>query len=179
MQCCHQQPLIDKVIPIYFKGGPEGASPESRISHIFISDKARESKDSKGGLHKITRRHKNLRGEHGASDPDSEPLPYIAILADLGQPSSFSLTFPERDIDDRCLRIYAAGADTATYPFLARYPEIMNTLQDLVHLQQIPETETPITQYLDAQMKFGSTAAPRHMLWEHGRDPLKDPARRS
>jgi len=174
VQCCHQQPLIDKVIPIYFKGGPEGASAKSRMSQIFISDKARRSTDSKDVLHAITRRHENLRGEDGISDPDSEPLPYIAILADLGQPSSFSLTFPERDIDDRCLRIYAAGVDTVTYPFLARYPAIMNTLQDLVLLQQIPETETPVTQFLNAQVKFGSTATPKHMLWEHGRDPFPD-----
>ncbi|KAI9566680.1 hypothetical protein HD554DRAFT_2040055 [Boletus coccyginus] len=126
VQCCHQQPVIDKAIPIYFKGGPEGAST-----------------DSKKALHGITRRHENLRGKDGTSDPDSDPLPYIAILADLGQPSSFSLTFPERNADDRCLRIYAAGVDTVTYPFLGRYPAIMDALQDLVHLQQIPETETP------------------------------------
>ncbi|KAI9464849.1 hypothetical protein HD554DRAFT_2315779 [Boletus coccyginus] len=172
VQCCHQQPVIDKAIPIYFKGGPEGASAESRMSHVFISDKARRSKDSKKALHRITRRHENLRGKDGTSDPDSDPLPYIAILADLGQPSSFSLTFPERNTDDRCLRIYAAGVDTVTYPFLGRYPAIMDALQDLVHLQQIPETETPCMEYLSAQVKFGSTATPEHMLWEHGRQSL-------
>ncbi|KAF8548189.1 hypothetical protein OG21DRAFT_1526653 [Imleria badia] len=171
VQCCHQQPLIDKVIPIYFKGGPESASPESRMSHIFISDQARKSTDSKETLHKITRRNKTLSGEgEDKSTPlDSESLPYIAILADLGQPSSLSVTFPERDIQrDRCLRIYAAGVDTATYPFLAKYPALMDTLQDLVHLQQIPEIETPFMEYLNAQVKFGSTATPDHMLWEHG-----------
>ena len=101
---------------------------------------------------------------------DSKPLPYIAILADLGQPSSFFVTFPERDTSDRCLRIYAAGADTTTYPFLTRHPALMDTLQDLVHLQQIPETETPYTEYLNAQVKFGSTATSEHMLWERGRN---------
>jgi len=30
---------------------------------------------------------------------------------------------------------YAAGVDTTTYPYLARYPAIVETLQDLVHLQ--------------------------------------------
>ncbi|KAI9462598.1 hypothetical protein HD554DRAFT_2330393 [Boletus coccyginus] len=172
VQCCHQQPVIDKAIPIYFKGGPEGASAESRMSQIFISDKARRSTDSKKALHGITRRHENLRGKDGTFNPDSDPLPYIAILADLGQPSSFSLTFPERNTDDRCLRIYAAGVDTVTYPFLGRYPAIMDALQDFVHLQQIPETETPCMEYLSAQVKFGSTATPEHMLWEHGRQSL-------
>ncbi|KAI9566675.1 hypothetical protein HD554DRAFT_2174092 [Boletus coccyginus] len=177
VQCCHQQPVIDKAIPIYFKGGPEGASAESRMSQIFISDKARRSTDSKKALHGITRRHENLRGKDGASDPDSDPLPYIAILADLGQPSSFSLTFPEGNTDDRRLRIYAAGVDTVTYPFLGRYPAIMDALQDLVHLQQIPETETPCMEYLSAQVKFGSTATPEHMLWEHGRQSLNVPGK--
>ena len=115
MQCCHQQPLIDKVIPIYFKGGPGNASAKSRMSHILVSDMARESTSSKDALHSITRRHKNISGEdRGTSGSDAESLPYVAILADLGQPSSFSVTFPERNIDDRCLRIYAAGVDATT-----------------------------------------------------------------
>ena len=167
VQCCHQQPLIDKVIPIYFRGGPETASAESRMSHIFISDKARKSTNSRNVLHDITRRHENMSG----SASDSGTLPYIAILADLGQPNSFSVTFPERDVDDRCLRIYAAGIDTATYPFLAKYPAIMDTLQDLVHLQQIPETDTVCRDYLNAQVKFGNTATVEHMEWEHGANP--------
>ncbi|KAI9566688.1 hypothetical protein HD554DRAFT_2174105 [Boletus coccyginus] len=168
VQCCHQQPLIDKVIPIYFKGGPEGASAESRMSQIFISDHARKSTDSKDVLCSIARRHRYLSGEGATSDLGSEPLPYITILADLGQSPSFSVTFPERDIDDPCLRIYAAGIHTTTYPFLARHPALMETLQGLVHLQQIPEIETPCMEYLNAQVKFGSTATPEHMLWEHG-----------
>ena len=173
MQCCHQQPLIDKVIPIYFKGGPKSASAESRMSQIFISDEARESKPSKEALGNITRRDKSLSGKDSddikGTTSDSGPLPYIAILADLGQPSSFSVTFPERDIDDRCMRIYAAGVDTSTYPFLGKYPALMKTLQHLVHIQQIPETEKAMMEYLNAQVKFGSTATPKHMLWEHGR----------
>ncbi|KAI9568062.1 hypothetical protein HD554DRAFT_2102717 [Boletus coccyginus] len=168
VQCSHQQPLIDKVVPIYFKGGPEGASAESRMSHIFISDKARDSKNSKDLLRDINWGHKYLSGENRHSASDSESLPYIAISVDLGQPSSFSATFSER-----CLRIYAAGVDTTTYPYLARYPAIMTTLQALVYLQQVPETEMPFTEYLNAQVKFGSTAAPEHMLWEHGREVLK------
>ena len=107
VQCCHQQPLIDKMIPIYFKGGPKttvAAELESRMSHIFVSDKARKSMSSKDVLHSIPRRHENTSG----SDPDSRSLPYIAILVDLGQPSSLSVTFPKRDVDDRCLRCGAS-----------------------------------------------------------------------
>jgi hypothetical protein len=135
------------------------------MSHIFVSDKARKSTNSRNVLHDITRRHENLSG----SASDSGTLPYIAILADLGQPSSFSATFPEKDVDDRCLRIYAAGVDTATYPFLAKYPGLMDTLQDLVHLQQIPETDTACRDYLNAQMEFGSTPTFEHMEWENGK----------
>ena len=168
VQCCQQQPLIDKVIPVYFKGGPEMASAESRMSQILVSDKARESKSSKDVLHNITRRGEYLSRTGGKHDSDS--LPYIAILADLGQPPSFSATFPERAVDDRCLRVYAAGVDKTTYPFLTNCPSIMQTLQNIVRLQQIPETERPYTEYLNAQVKFGSTATPEHMVWEHGRD---------
>lgn len=176
IQCCHQQPCIDKVIPIYFKGGPESAPPQSRMSHIFISDKARKSKPSKDELAQITRRHESLSGKRSPkADEDkgatsgSGSLPYIAILVDLGQPSSFSVTFPEREVGDRCLRIYAAGVDAAIYPFLTKYPALMKTLEDLVHLQQLPETETPIREYLDAQVSFGDTAFPENMVWERGR----------
>ena len=135
------------------------------MSHIFISDKARKSTNSRNVLHDITRRHENLSG----SASDSGTLPYIAILADLGQPKAFSVTFPERDVDDRCLRIYAAGVDTATYPFLSKYPAIMDTLQDLVHLQQIPETDTVCRDYLNTQMEFGTTAIFEYMEWENGK----------
>ncbi|KAF9244221.1 hypothetical protein BU15DRAFT_59546 [Melanogaster broomeanus] len=38
VQCCHHQPSIDKVIPIYFKS--LAASDENCVSQIFISDKA-------------------------------------------------------------------------------------------------------------------------------------------
>ena len=164
MQCCHQQPLIDKMIPIYFKGGPKttvAAELESRMSHIFVSDKARKSTSSKDGLHSITRRHESISG----SGSDSGSLPYIAILADLGQPSSFSVTFPERDVDDRCLRVYAAGVDTSTYPFLAKYPAIMSTLQDLVHLQEMPTALKPYMGRLDGQARVGITSERQHMSW--------------
>ena len=138
------------------------------MSHIFVSNKARESTSLRDALHSITPRHKNISGEDNSiSASDADSLPYIAILAELGQPSSFSVTFPERNVEDRCLRIYAAGVDTTTYPFLVKYPALMRSLQDLVHIQQIPETKRPYTEHLNAQVKFGSTATPEHMEWEH------------
>ena len=155
------------MIPIYFKGGPKTASAKSRLSQISISDKVRQSASSKGALGNITRRSEHLSGRGEGHTFDS--FPYIAILADLGQPPSFSVTFPEHDIDDRCLRIYAAGVDTTTYPFLAKYPALMEMLQNLVHLQQILETHRPFAEYLNAQMKFGTTATREHMHWEHGK----------
>ncbi|KAG9310693.1 hypothetical protein JVU11DRAFT_9287 [Chiua virens] len=163
VQCCHQQRLIDKVIPIYFKAGTE---TKFQISQIFISDKAKESTASKDGLRAITRTDKGI--SRSDSPKDSSLPPYIAILADLGQPPAFSVTFPEREIDDRCLRIYVAGVDETTYPFLAQYPTVMKVLENLVRRERIPETETPYTKYLDAQVKFGSTATAQHMKWEHG-----------
>ncbi|KAG9318913.1 hypothetical protein JVU11DRAFT_1024 [Chiua virens] len=165
VQCSHQQPLIDKVIPIYFKDAGN-RRVKSQMSQILISDKARESKSSKQALRNIKRRDKSIRSKH--SPKDSDLPPYIAILADLGQRSSFTTTFPEKQTADRCLRIYAAGVDETTYPFLARYPTVKNTLENLARRQRMPETEMPYTQYLDAQVKFGSTATAQYMEWEHG-----------
>ena len=53
-----------------------------------------------------------------------------------------------------CASTYATGVDTATYPFLTKYPAIMNTLQYIVHLQRIPETETACRGYRKPQMNF-------------------------
>lgn len=48
----------------------------------------------------------------------------------------------------------------------------MDALRNLVHLHQIPETESPYKEYLNVQVEFDSTATPEHMLWERGRDVL-------
>jgi len=160
VQCCYQQTRVDKVIPIYFKDEPSSLSAKERMSQIFISDEARRLKDPKRALLDVT------GGEDIVSNSTS--LPYIAILADLSQPTSFSVTFPEQDVDDRCLRIYAAGVDTTTYPFLASCPALMGTLQDLVHRRKIRKTEMFYANYLDAQVRFGSTSTAEHMEWEHG-----------
>lgn len=86
----HQQTLIDKVIPIYFKSGPEleRASAESRM-------------------------FENQR-------------------------------FSDTLMTAVCASTYATGVDTA----------IMNTLQYIVHLQRIPETETACRGYRKPQMNF-------------------------
>ncbi|KAG9308729.1 hypothetical protein JVU11DRAFT_11514 [Chiua virens] len=169
VQCCHQQPRIDKVIPIYFKGEHDKASAELQMSQIFISDKARESTDSKNELAPITRG--GISGQDSEIPKRERPngLPYIAIMADLGQPPSFSVTFPERETDDRCMRIYAAGIDTSTYPFLANHSALLNRLQELVHIAQLPSIERFFGKYLDAQVNFGSTPTRKHMQWEHGK----------
>ena len=65
------------------------------MSQIFVSDKSKSSKDV---LHIIVRRSRYLGSAGG--EHESESIPYIAILADLGQPPSFPATFPERDVDD-------------------------------------------------------------------------------
>lgn len=168
VQCCHQQPRIDKVIPIYFEGEHDRGSAESQMSQIFISDKARESTSSKTTLNYITR--DNTSGQTSEKHAGSNTLPYIAILADLGQPPSFSVSFPRRNLTDRCMRIYAGGIDSSTYPFLANHNELRQALEQLVHIAQVPDIERAYGKYLDAQVKFGSTATPEHMRWERGKD---------
>lgn len=180
LQCCHLQPRVDKMIPIYFtdKDNEAGtASDTSQMSQIFVSDRARE-RSSEGSLHDITRTHDSIVG---VKQPGKEPVsrPYIAILADLGYQSegrpysySFATRGSPRHPKDLCFRIYARGVTSSTYKFLQNQPELATILRDLVHLQQIPEAETPCATYLNAQVKFGSTTQPEHMEWERGqRDP--------
>jgi len=164
VQCCHGQPRIDKVIPIYFRDKAESRFGASRMSQILISDKARTSTDSKGALHSITRRDPSICGTDGE-------LPYIAILADLAQSPSFTVTFPvpERNVADNCLRIHALSVDPATYPFLAKHSALASALSNLVHLQHLPEAEGRLMEYLSAQARFGSTPMVDHMHWERGR----------
>ncbi|KAF8549112.1 hypothetical protein OG21DRAFT_1515540 [Imleria badia] len=100
----------------------------------------------------------------------AETLPYITILADFGQPSELEVTYTESDVDDRCLRIYAPGIDATIYAFLSNRAHVLTTLEKLVQRQQIPETETPIAEYLAAQFGFGSTGLTQHMHWEHWRN---------
>lgn len=160
------------MIPIYFKEPSATAvSGKQRVSQIFIRNEALKYAHSKDHLCEFTRKdpsfvHLPLDDNRRVSDADA--LPYIAILADLGRPSELEVTYSESDVDDRCLRIYAAGIDATIYPFLSNRPDVLATLEKLVRRQQIPETETPTATYLAAQFGFGGTGLPQHMLWEHG-----------
>ncbi|KAG1732293.1 hypothetical protein EDB19DRAFT_1912133 [Suillus lakei] len=40
VQCCHLQPLVDKMIPIYFDDPALGSNDADRMSQMFVSDKA-------------------------------------------------------------------------------------------------------------------------------------------
>ncbi|KAG1777972.1 hypothetical protein EV702DRAFT_1196772 [Suillus placidus] len=139
VQCCPLQPLVDKMIPIYFDDPALGSEDMKRVSQIFISDKA-------GKNH----------------------LPYIALLLDLnvGLNPQLTVTFPERDpshaVTDRCLRIYASGMSTTTFPFLEKHPEIAVELKGLLSRQK----EAPPETALRALVKFGSTARLRNSRWE-------------
>ena len=124
IQCCHNQPEIDKVIPIYFMSNARG----SRMSPILISNKARD-RPQKKLLGKITRKHDNIA-------PNYNGPPYIVILADLGVPSS-SLTVKDgTKKKDACIRIHAVGLNKETYPFLK--DGIAQTLRDLYARQSVP-----------------------------------------
>lgn len=160
VQCWHNQPLVDKMIPIYFNDPSIGSSEFDRVSQIFIQDKARKTSDSGSrDLYSIARSH--------ASINCPSKLPYIAILVDLGlEKSQLEVTFPEKG-SSQDLRIYAAAVDATTFPFLADIPALLSSLQTFVRLQQLP-TNRPLGQYLQNQMKYGSTAMESHMKWERG-----------
>ena len=154
VQCCHNQPLIDKVIPMYFQNRSDGASG---ISQILISDKARIS-SQKSVL-------KDIRRDHPSIAPDYRGLPYIAILADFGvdnQKSNLEATLDSFSDSDTCLRIYAPGLDATTYSFLANRDKITELLVDL-YTRQSATSSTGRLQNLQDQVQFGASSEPRHM----------------
>ena len=169
------------MIPIYFKEPSATVMSVKQVSQIFIRTESLKYADSRDQLSKSTRKdrsfvHLMLEDNHSVSDADT--LPYTAILTDLGRPSELEATYIESSANDRCLRIYAAGLDATIYPFLSNRPDVLTTLEKLSRRQQIPETETPIAEYLAAQLGFGTTGLPRNMYWEHGRKESSGPATR-
>ena len=54
------------------------------------------------------------------------------------------MTYTESEVDDGCLRIYAAGLDATVYRFLVNRPDVLTTLEK-------------------------TRGLPRHVQWEHGK----------
>ncbi|KAG2335492.1 hypothetical protein BDR05DRAFT_1006757 [Suillus weaverae] len=83
----HLQPLVDKMIPIYFDDPAFGSNDVDRVSQMFISDKAGKS-FNEGDLGVITRKH-------GSIQCLSE-LPCIVLLLDFNADTKLSVTFPKK-----------------------------------------------------------------------------------
>ena len=148
VQCCYHQLAVDKMIPILFMSKDGSVS----VSQIFISDKVQQT-GNRTHLNYITRKRINCISE----------LPYIAIIVDLGLPSSaFEAKWSSAGSKDAdSLRIYAAGINSTTFPFLESHPSIADILRDIM---SPPKSLT--IQDLQAKMRYGSTCMGRHMCWE-------------
>ncbi|KAG2152688.1 uncharacterized protein EDB93DRAFT_1327626 [Suillus bovinus] len=157
VQCCHLQPLVDKMIPIYFDDPALGPNDLDRVSQIFISDKAGKNCHEQD-LRFVTRKHDSIQCLSN--------LPYIALLLDLNVKPKLEVTFPKKEPNhvetDRCLRIYASGISDITFPVLGQHSEIATQLRGLVSRQK----EAPSQTTLEALVKFGSTARLRNLQWE-------------
>ena len=154
VQCCHDQPLIDKVIPMYFRNRSDGASG---VSQILISDKARIN-SQKSGL-------KDIRRDHPSIAPGYRGLPYIAILTDLGadnKTSELEVALDSSSDRDTCLRIHAPGLDAARYSFLTKRDKMTEILVDLYKRQSAPSSSSHL-QNLQDQVQFGASSEPCHM----------------
>jgi hypothetical protein len=135
--------------------------PQSSVSHIIISDKLRKS-SSPHNVHHIIREHESARL--------STKLPWIAITLDLGiSDTQFSSSFPTgpTKIRNRCLRIWAAGMNSETFPFLAAMG-LEQVMKKLTAREKQPLFFNPLRQQLHDRIKFGSTTADEHMKWEAG-----------
>ena len=159
VQCCHNQPLIDKVIPMYFKPS-KGGDGKPVMSQILISDNA-TTRRNRPLLHHIQRGHQNIApGYRG---------PYIVILVDLGvEESELSAEMDFAQDGNQSLRIYASGLDAETYPFLRGRDHLSRILQDF-YRRQFPTSDNPLAQLqvLEDQVQFGLSSQPRHMNVKH------------
>jgi len=102
--------------------------------------------------------------------------PWIAILIDYGlkKPEVTANVTPGRtsehlkaegQVDDKCLRIYAAGMSPDTFEFLKH--QELQALQELVNFEKPIQEGSPVELYLQDQMEFGSAADANHMVWEN------------
>ncbi|KAG1792728.1 uncharacterized protein HD556DRAFT_536222 [Suillus plorans] len=95
----HLQPLVDKMIPIYFDDPALGSGDLNRVSQMFISDKAWKNQHGQD-LGFVTRTRDSIQWLSN--------LPYIALLLDLNVEPKLSVTFLENEPNlvetDRCLR---------------------------------------------------------------------------
>ncbi|KAG1798588.1 uncharacterized protein HD556DRAFT_1306037 [Suillus plorans] len=155
------EPLVDKMIPIYFDDPALSSDDLNRVSQMFISDKTGKNYHEHD-LGLVTRTHAS------GSIQCLSNLPYIALLLDLNVKPKLNVTFPEKEPNhaetDRCLRIYASGISKTTFPFSSQHPEVASQLlRGLVSWQKKVPSQTT----LEALVKFGSTARLRTDLqWE-------------
>ena len=144
------------MIPIYFKP-KDGSSAPGRVSQIFISDKA-QTRNNNLALGKISRVDPTINC--------ASSVPYVAILVDLGRLDieGFEASWKQVDTNDAySLRIYAAGINVTTFPFLARHPRIIETLRHIFSPSKLPAQKG-----LQDKVKFGSTRTKSHLFWEIG-----------
>ncbi|KAI6032504.1 hypothetical protein EDC04DRAFT_2230603 [Pisolithus marmoratus] len=157
VQCCRNQPFVDKMIPIYFNDRRE-KNDFSRVSQIFISDKA-EPKSNENELNEITRNHDSIKCH--------SPRPWVAILVDWGlQTSAVKVKFSHNPADGPCLRIYAAAIDVKTFPFISQSKQLPLTLQNIIDYERTPPNDQEGIQSLQDRMWFALTSTRRHMEWE-------------
>lgn len=157
VQCCHNQPLVDKMIPVYFNDC-RGESDLSRVSQIFVSDRAQRW-SSENELDKITRDHDSIRCDSSR--------PWVAILADLGlRKSEVKVKFSHNPAGGPCLRIYVAAISIKTFPFLCQSQQLPLTLQNIIIHERIPPNGRQHTQILQEQARYGNSSTKRHMKWE-------------
>lgn len=154
VQCCHRQPMIDAMIPIYYNR-PE-LPLEERFSLCCISVKLTAGSNYSD--------LNDIRQEHHSINYSSD-RPWITILVDYGLNTS-KVTAEITQNTCQCLRIYAAGITPDTFKFLENQ-DFSYILQELVTFEG-PVPRRKIGASLRKHMEFGSTANADSMVWEMG-----------
>lgn len=154
VQGCPDQPMIDQLIPMFYYDPAAEQTVPHRVSHILVLDRV-QGENGRSDLLSIT-----TRGSIGCSTSE----PYIAMLLDLNatdQPAEVIV-----DSDGSCMRIYAPGMTSSTYPQLDS--KVLWILSGMLVPREKSEGQR-CREQLREQVYFGSTIEAVHMEWEAGR----------
>ena len=113
-------------------------------------------------------------GVHQPHTPFDQVLIAPPVLLDLNGELKLDVSFVEKEPNhpetDRCLRIYASGVNSTTFPFLYGYStEVPTLLRRFISKPEAPSSN----ERLHALVKYGSTVEESHMRWEAQRQHVE------
>ena len=173
VQCSHNQPIIDKVIPVYFDDDSI-LNVEDRMSVLLISDEARVKGGGMVALNSIVACNETIDCDTGR--------PYVAILMDMGVEDIGGDAVPTSQLHDSSTseresltkgedtpvwRVHVEGMSDKSYPFLKQHEGVASLLCRLVvRARGDVMPKISLVTKLQANMTPFATTDNDHCVWE-------------